>query len=74
MEKHVYTSASQSFLEWNEWVNEFGTIEDKLVHLEENHSPEKAELYERWLQDQKITSYTHMVDGEIVQTMTWNRD
>jgi len=71
MSEHVYTSANETFLPWNEWVNEFGSIEDKLTHLSEGFSDEKKELYERWLEDQKITSYKHIVSDSVVQEEYW---
>lgn len=71
MNEHVYTSANDSFLSWSDWVIEFGTIEDKLAHMSEEFTEEKKELYERWLEDQKITSYKHIVDDKVVQEEYW---
>ena len=71
MDEHVYTSANSTFLLWHEWVDEFGTIEDKLAHMSEEFSIEKMDLYDRWLEDQKITSYEHIVNDEIIQKHTW---
>jgi len=71
MEEHIYTSANGEFLPWNEWVFQYGTLEDKIAHMQEESSIEKDELLQRWIIDQKINSYVHKIDGEIVQRQEW---
>lgn len=72
-QEHNYTSNLEEFLPWHEWVLLNCTQEEIDVWNEPNtQNPLKAEIYERWMVDQQITSYTRIVDGKIVQHQEFN--
>jgi len=72
-QEHNYTSNLSSFLMWHVWVNLNCTEDEIDIFNDPNSTAEaKKELYERWLADQQITSYTRIVNGEIVQFQEWS--
>lgn len=71
--EHNYTSASGTFLDWHIWVDLNCTQDEIDKFYDPNSTAEdKKELYERWLADQQILTYTRIVDGKIVQFQEWN--
>lgn len=73
MDEHNYTSNLDNFLPWHIWV-EYNCTQDEVENFNGEDGPFKIELYERWLQDQQILSYTRIVDGKIVQFQEFNWD
>ena len=75
MEQHIYTSSNGTFIPWHLWVYSHGTEEDIALHDSTTATAhEKKDLYERWLEDQKIVTYTKKVDGVITQEEEWYWD
>lgn len=73
MEEHIYTSANGDFIPWYIWVQTHGMPDDIRIHDDPNATPaEKEDLYERWLEDQKIDTYTRKVDGVVKQYQEWD--
>ena len=73
--EHNYTSALGTFLEWHVWVNLNCTqTEIDIFNNPDSTFEQKSDLYERWLADQEILSYTRIVDGKIVQFQEWKWD
>lgn len=66
-QEHNYTSKLEEFLPWHMWVFMNCTQEEIDAWNSTEFSTIKNDLYERWLVDQQITSYTRIVDGKIVQ-------
>ena len=71
--EHNYTSALESFLPWHVWIYMNCTQEDIDIFDNPNSTLEqKKDLYERWLHDQQILTYTRIVDGNILQYQEWD--
>lgn len=60
---HIYTSAKPSFLEWDMWVHQNGTDEEKLIHATEASSPEKLALYQKWIAAEQINSHKFVAEN-----------
>lgn len=65
---HTYTSAKSDFLQWDMWVHQNGTDEEKLIHAQEPDSPEKLALYNKWIAAEQINSHK-FVDDNGVETI-----
>lgn len=59
---HIYTSAKSDFLQWDIWVLQHGTNEEKLIHQQEEDSPKKRELYSKWIKAEEINSHKFIDD------------
>ena len=70
MQEHVYTSSKgESFLSWHEWALSTLSEEDLETYIHpdpegEPMSVAKLALYNRWVQEEKITSHVVMENGK----------
>lgn len=63
MTQHVYTSLKPSFLEFHEYVNQYGTAEEQSVHGSgDPASVEYMALYKKWIAAEQIQTHKVVED------------
>jgi hypothetical protein len=64
MQEHIYTSAKgKDFLTCHDWANKNLSREEYIIYISEDNTPEKTEIFARWIKEEQITSHTILEDG-----------
>jgi hypothetical protein len=69
--EHIYTSNAENFLSWHDWAMTKLSEEELDIYMVEELTPEKLELYSRWIVEEQITSRTYLEDGVEIFTETF---
>jgi hypothetical protein len=68
MTEHIYTSSKgEIFLSWDRWATATLTEAELAIYTNEMVTPDKLALYNRWVEEEKITSHVVMENGEEIQ-------